>query len=383
MVKKNNNPNQVGLFGNELYCQNVDNLPLITNPMGEYEVLAPGSVYQPILLSHHSAEIKVGPGKLNTEEEKLIRDLVNYLYPDGKAPKSEKTPLRWGEKEVWIKRNLEKNEGSFRLRVDDSDWFYPDFIFWIIDHENKEQVIGFVDPKGLALGAKEGWADPKIVATMYAPHVIQQAINGEFVSYLDEGWTVKIRGALVATKTGFNDLSQHKKFNIRNVDGENTPPSEAEFQASRIIFQKNDLNYIEQLLILLTQDSRLDLLLQELVVLQETPLVHSYINDLSYDLSIRIEQTVNSDCELVGNILEDYLFKSDSNFGMGVKDKRRKQLLSHSKDGHLGGIFGAEKVYQIRDISNPCEELWRRKFLNGNTVNNQHLESHGSDGDLR
>ncbi|WP_170894531.1 hypothetical protein, partial [Vibrio sp. 2-2(9)] len=223
-------------------------------------------------------------------------------------------------------RNLEKNEGSFRLRVDDSDWFYPDFIFWIIDHENKEQVIGFVDPKGLALGAKEGWADPKIVATMYSPHVLQQAINGQLVSYLDEDWTVKIRGALVATKTGFNDLSQHKKFNIRNVDGENTAPSEAEFQTSRIIFQKNDLSYIDQLLTLLTQDTRLDLLLQELVALQESPLAHSHINDLSYDLNIRIEETAKSDCELVGNILEDYLFRADSNFGMGVKDKRRKQL---------------------------------------------------------
>ncbi|SDA28159.1 hypothetical protein SAMN05216315_1374 [Nitrosospira sp. Nsp18] len=48
---------------------------------------------------------------------------IRRLYPAGNHPKSDKTPLKWDNKEIWLKRNIEKRDESFRLRVDDSDGF--------------------------------------------------------------------------------------------------------------------------------------------------------------------------------------------------------------------------------------------------------------------
>jgi hypothetical protein len=174
------------------------NLPLIIDPRGAYEVRAPGSVYQPVLLTPGQATIDVGPGKLDSNEEKFVRDLIRFLYPDGNPPKSDQTALKWGDKEVWLKRNIEKDSRSFRLKVDESDWFYPDFIIWILDKETKTQTFGFVDPKGLAIGATAGWGDYKIVSTIYVPHVMEQQLA---TSDQQVVWDFRIRGVLVSTSS--------------------------------------------------------------------------------------------------------------------------------------------------------------------------------------
>lgn len=86
---------QNGLFGVPISCPDIDNLPLIVEPQGSIEVLAPGSVYQPLLLSPGQDDIDVGPGKLDENEEAFVRDLIRRLYPAGNHPKSDKTPLKW------------------------------------------------------------------------------------------------------------------------------------------------------------------------------------------------------------------------------------------------------------------------------------------------
>lgn len=168
---------QSALFGASLSCPDIDNLPLIVESQGSIEVRAPGSLYQPLLLSHHTADVDVGPGKLDEYEEAFIRDLIRRLYPAGNHPKSDKTPLKWGEKEIWLKRNIEKRNDSFRLRVDESDWFYPDFIVWIVDHKARTQTFGFVDPKGLVQGMGEGWENYKLVSTLYMPHIVERQLT--------------------------------------------------------------------------------------------------------------------------------------------------------------------------------------------------------------
>ena len=179
---------QNGLFGVPISCPDIDNLPLIVEPQGSIEVLAPGSVYQPLLLSPGQDDIDVGPGKLDENEEAFVRDLIRRLYPAGNHPKSDKTPLKWGSKEIWLKRNIEKRDESFRLRVDDSDWFYPDFIVWIVDYERRTQIFGFVDPKGLTVGAGGGWSDYKIVSTLFMPHVVERQLlaSGQKVEFEGE-----------------------------------------------------------------------------------------------------------------------------------------------------------------------------------------------------
>ncbi len=131
---------QIGLFHeDEVFttCTHVDNLPLITDALGRFEVLAPGSIYHPVLLTPDQKDVFVGPGTLDKHEEKFVHDLIGYLYPKGDHPKSPKTPLKWKEMDIWLKRNIEKDPSSFRLRIDASDWFYPDLILWILDHEHK------------------------------------------------------------------------------------------------------------------------------------------------------------------------------------------------------------------------------------------------------
>ena len=103
MAKTRKTPaSQNGLFGSDIACPDLNNLPLILEARGAYEVFAPGSVYQPVLLTPGQAGIDVGPGKLDHHEAQFVRDLILWLYPTGNPPRSEKTPLLWNGREVWF-----------------------------------------------------------------------------------------------------------------------------------------------------------------------------------------------------------------------------------------------------------------------------------------
>lgn len=360
--KKPAQPVQGGLFGASLSCPDIDNLPLIVEPQGSsIEVLAPGSVYQPLLLSPRQDDIDVGPGKLDEHEEAFVRDLIRRLYPAGNHPKSDKTPLKWGSKEIWLKRNLEKRDGSFRLRVDDSDWFYPDFIVWILDHESLTQTFGFVDPKGLTLGAGGGWSDYKIVSTLYMPHVVERqlAASGQKVEFEGEEWTFRIRGVLVSTSS-FASLSTQAKFNINDADGKFAAPSEADFKRGRIVFQKPDTAYIDDVLELLTQDSAVDHLLSLSALLFDNSTYFTPSGELEHDLALRYDEHSQTESEFVASLIRDYLKQDDKGqHGSWAIKNRKRQLMDYAAEGEWG--FGAEKV---SDIPAPCEELWKRKNRN-------------------
>lgn len=359
--KKPAQPIQGGLFGASLSCHDIDNLPLIVEPQGSIEVLAPGSVYQPLLLSPRQDDIDVGPGKLDEHEEAFVRDLIRRLYPAGNHPKSDKTPLKWGNKEIWIKRNLEKRDESFRLRVDDSDWFYPDFIVWILDYESRTQTFGFVDPKGLTVGAGGGWSDYKIVSTLYMPYVVERqlAATGQKVEFEGEEWTFRIRGVLVSTSS-FASLSAQAKFNINAEDGKVVAPSEADFKRGRIVFQKTDTAYIDDVLELLTQDSVVDHLLNIAATLFDHSAHFTPSGELEHDLILRHEEHSQTESEFVASLIRDYSKPDDKgHHGSWAIKNRRRQLMDYAAEGKWG--FGGEKVSDIRDHPAPCEELWKRK----------------------
>lgn len=354
-------PPQRDLFTAAIACPDIHNLPLIIEPRGEYEVRTPGSVYQPVLLTPGQATIDVGPGKLDANEEKFVRDLVNSLYPDGNPPKSDQTPLKWGDKDIWLKRNIEKDSRSFRLKVDESDWFYPDFIIWIIDASTNTQTFGFVDPKGLAIGAAAGWGDYKIVSTIYMPHVVEQqlAASNQEVIWEAEKCNFRIRGVLVSTSS-LEGLSSHAKFNLRDEAGNDAAPTEADFERARIVFQKEDSSYIGKVLRLLVEDTPMD---QVLIAAARGRTAESFlpVGELDFDLALRRnEYPDQTDCELAGALIRDYL-KPDAGgkFGANVQEKRQGELYKYARNGVLG--FGAEKVKDLRDHPTPCEELWRRK----------------------
>jgi len=361
MAIRNAAPGQAALFSAPLPCPGIDNLPLIDEAGGHIEVLAPGSVYQPLLLTPQQDAVEVGPGKLDAHEEAFVRDLIKRLYPAGNHPKSPHTPLKWEGREIWLKRNLDKRENSFRLRLDDSDWFYPDFIVWILDHASHTQTFGFVDPKGLGLGAPGGWSDYKVLSTLYMPHVVERqlAAHGEQVVYQGRNWTFRVRGVLLSTSP-YASLSLHDKFNINGEGGVHLPPAEDDFRRGRIVFQRPDIHYIDSVLALLTEDSQIDQLLKLAARLFDNPVSFAPASENAFELALRFEEHTRSETEFVADLLRDYL-RTDSQGQHGVlaRERRRGQLLRYAHEGMLG--FGGEKASAIRDFPNPCEELWKRK----------------------
>lgn len=359
--KKPAQPVQNGLFGTSFSCPDVGGMPIIVDPKGEFEVMAPGSVYQPLLLSPRRDDIDVGPGKLDEHEEAFVRDLIRRLYPAGNHPGSDQTPLKWGSKEIWLKRNIEKRDESFRLRVDDSDWFYPDFIVWIVDYETRTQIFGFVDPKGLIQGAPEGWGHSKVVCTLYMPHMVERQLagNGQKVEFEGEEWTFRVRGVLVSTSP-FSSLVSQAKFKVHDEEGNDAPPTEEDFKRGRIVFQKTDTSYIDDVLQLLTEDSAIDHLLGLSAHLFDNNVYFTASGELEHDLALRHDENSQTESEFVAALMRDYL-KPDSKgqHGSWASKNRRRQLMDYAAEGKWG--FGGETVSDIRDHPAPCEELWKRK----------------------
>lgn len=244
----------------ERVCPDVVDLPSIQDPKGKLEVFVPGSVYQPLLLRSPDKGVHLSPGALDVNEAKFVTDLVTCLGYKGSRLEPH-MPLTWQGKDIWIQRNIENNPKSFRLAVDGSDWFYPDFLVWIVDYESRLQTIGFVDPKGLAMGSPGGWSDYKIVATVFMPHLIELELGRASDSGIgDEGWTYRIRGVLLST-TRPEVLAQYAKFAVLDEKGNSRMPSESDFKLARIIFQERNISYIPEILRLLNEDTPLDRIL--------------------------------------------------------------------------------------------------------------------------
>lgn len=357
-------PVQQGLFEASAQIADVNNLPWIVDAsLGAIEVRAPGSVYEPILLTPQQEHIEVRPGKLDEREELFVRDLIRHLYPHGGQPWSAQTPLQWGEREIWFKRNVENRKDSFCLRVDDSDWFYPDFILWIIDRAARTQTFGFVDPKGLQLGIGKGWGDYKVVSTLYMPHVVERqlGVDGLKVAYEGAEWTFRIRGVLVST-TSYANLSEQAKFAAHNEHAKLAAPSVEDFRHGRIVFQERRHEYIGQMLDLLIQDSVLDEALKRAAALFDAGGYFVAADELDHDLLIRRqalgEACSESDC--VQDLVRDILKFPDPTQAAAMRGRRAaEQLGRYASEGKLLGL-GAEKATALYNHPAPCAELWRR-----------------------
>lgn len=356
---------QIGLFhADEVFtkCTDVDNLPLITDPLGRFEVLAPGSIYHPVLLTPDQKDVFVGPGTLDKHEEKFIRDLIGYLYPKGDHPKSPKTPLKWEGKDIWLKRNIEKDPSSFRLRIDESDWFYPDFILWILDHEHKIQTLGFVDPKGLGIGAAGGWSDYKLLSTIYIPHVVERQLLQTKLPVDQDGneWQFRIRGVIVSTSP-FDALREHDKFLARDEKCRDVKADKKDFERARIIFQEAKASvYIPKVLDILLLDNNLDTLMRVAAKVRE--LGDSFLSfyERDYDLALRNSESIATDSEYIAAIIRDYL-KPDlsGNLGACARKRRRDELLDYARKDPLG--LGSQPSSLLGEHASPCEEIWRQK----------------------
>ncbi len=355
-------PVQGDLFGGAPWrCQDLANLPLIVDPHGgAIEVMAPGSLYQPLLLKPREDRIDAGPGTLEENEEAFVRDLILRLYPAGDHPKAPQTPLRWGRHDLWIKRNIEKREDSFRLRVGDSNWFYPDFIVWVLDYERRIQTFGFVDPKGLAVGAGAGWADYKIVATLFMPHVLERqlAATDQPILYAGEPWSFRVRGVLLSTSS-YEGLAAQAKFRVRDAKALDWAPSEEDFGRGRVLFPRPDRSHIDAVLRLLTGDTALDPVLALAAAVLDQSCYFLPDGELQHELALRRLEREQSECDFIGDLVRDYLRPDPlGQFGSGARWRRQRELLDYAAEGRFG--IGAEKAAALRDHPTPCAELWRR-----------------------
>lgn len=316
---------QPNLFGDRVLCPDVQNLPLIVSATSNHcEVLAPGSVYQPLLLDQEGSGVLSGPGALNREEEKFVRDLITYLYPKKDYPKAASTPLVWGKRKIWLKRNIEKDAKSFRLRVDSSDWYYPDFVIWIVDEENRTQTFGFADPKGLALGAHAGWGEYKVVCTQIVPHFLHEEIGP--VTIDGQPWTFRIRGVLVSTSS-FDGLREQRKFLVRDGDDVTHPPTKDQFSQARIVFQEPRADdYIPDVLRLLIDDNDLDEVMKfGAEFFGKSAPVH-FTSEVQADLAIRYRKA-RTVSDFTASLVEDYVLPSaDGKFGWRARQKRQDQV---------------------------------------------------------
>lgn len=316
---------QPNLFGERALCPDVQNLPLIVSATSNHcEVLAPGSVYQPLLLDQQGSGVVSGPGALNREEEKFVRDLITFLYPKKDYPKAASTPLVWGKRKIWLKRNVEKDARSFRLRVDSSDWYYPDFVIWIVDEENRTQTFGFADPKGLALGAHAGWGEYKVVSTQIVPHFLSEEIGP--VTIDGQPWTFRIRGVLISTSS-FEGLCEQRKFLVRDSDDVTHPPTREQFAQARILFQEQRAeDYIPDVLRLLTEDGELDEVLKLGARFFGKSAPAKCTSELEADLALR-HRKARTASDFTASIVEDYLLPgSDGRIGARARQKRKDQV---------------------------------------------------------
>lgn len=367
MAVKGKPPTQHGLFETTPPITDVNNLPWIVDAsLGTVEVRAPGSVYEPILLTQQN--IEVGPGKLEPTEELLVRDLVKHLYPDGGQPWSAHTPLRWGEREIWFKRNVENRRDSFCLRVDDSDWFYPDFILWIIDRQTRTQTFGFVDPKGLRQGAPAGWGDYKVVSTLYMPHVVERQLgaDGLRVSYEGDEWTFRIRGVLVSTSS-YASLSEQAKFAVLNHHDKPMAPTLDDFRHGRIVFQERRKEYIGQMLELLTTDTLLDQAFKRTAALFDADSYFVPSDEGDHDLLIRRHMLGDTckECDFIHDVVRDNLKFPDPAQAAAIRRRKAAEKLGgYASEGRLFGL-GAEKAAALHQHPTPCAELWKRMLAAG------------------
>ena len=205
---------QFHLFDHSPYrSEGAEGLPLITEAnTGSVLVHTPGHLYKPSPIEVDGVGKASGPGALIPTEREFVSRLIRHLSPDFATDSDvqQRVPsaLKQGRKEFFLLRNLDRSPDATRLRMGAEDWFYPDFIFWVLDREcsPEHQTVAYIDPKGLAMGLRGGWNNHKVLCFIYKlveiaqqikrPHdergeVVQFAMKGVFVSttrkeYLEE-----------------------------------------------------------------------------------------------------------------------------------------------------------------------------------------------------
>ena len=114
------------------------------SPLAEFKAICFNShLFYPLISFNKSTglPIKISPLPLAAESE------VQFIHDLMIAEKSGELVTWLGGKSLYLMRNADRKDKGLGFALAGN--FYPDFLLWVVDHENGKQWLNFVDPKGI------------------------------------------------------------------------------------------------------------------------------------------------------------------------------------------------------------------------------------------
>ncbi|MCU0808313.1 MAG: hypothetical protein MUC53_10355 [Candidatus Contendobacter sp.] len=344
-----------------------DGLPLITDRASDrILVYTPGHLYAPSPVEVDRIGRAAGPGALIATERKFIANLIRHLDPDHARNEDviKRIPaaIQQGQREYFLLRNLDRSPEGTRLRLADENWFYPDFIFWILDKatQPETQRLCYLDPKGLEMGARGGWNHSKVLCFSYKLVEIASQFqntcnrNGQPVRFI-------LKGAFVST-TQRQELERttagSQEFHVYDDAGRKVFPGYDDFAKGGIFFAERT-DHIEQLMTyLLAGESLLDQVMRCAATAANLP--EDTLPDDEIGCFFRyLLRNANSLSAALGELVRYTLTASDLNHVIArLQRESRKELLPYLKKGVLQKMTGG--MEDVERIPRPCRELLQR-----------------------
>ncbi len=366
---------QSDLFGQaHVPDEGVSGLPLVTNPGGKSLVFVPGYLYKPAPLDIQRLG-KAGPAALNDTEHQFLQALIRHLGAEKQvSPDQLPAAIKGEHSEYFLLRNIDRAPGATRFRVGYGNWFYPDFIFWIVEHAQTPQMqrLCYIDPKGLEMGARGGWLNHKLQCLIFKLAEIGQAYPN---ATLNDGSQVNLRfkGAIVSTTPHAQlqgDPATRASFEVFDDQGKRHFPSQSEFAQAGIFFAESAA-YLGQMMQWLSRDdSVLELVMRQAAMALALPENTPASNEIgAFVLCLRLQHADNINAVLDQLIRRCLNAKSVDQAVARLQAQARKELqpcLSRKKS-LKGSLLGM--IDDPERISDPCtkwfECLWEEASLGG------------------
>jgi hypothetical protein len=344
-----------------------EGLPLITdNATGEILVHTPGHLYTPSPVEVDRIGKAAVPGALIKSEVEFIARLIRHLDPDHRQNEAviQRIPaaIKQGQREYFLLRNLDRSPDGTRLRLAGENWFYPDFIFWIIDQatQPETQRLCYLDPKGLEMGLRGGWNHHKILCFAYKLVEIASQLPG---ARNREGRLVQLilKGAFVST-TRRDELAKatagSQEFHVYDDEGRKVFPSYDDFAGGGIFFaEKSD--HIERLMgYLLAGESLLDQVMGRAAMANLSPETLP-ADEIGCFFRYLLLKNANSPAAALGELVRHALTASDLRHVITrLQRESRKELLPYGKKGMVHKMTGG--MEDVNRIAEPCRDLLQR-----------------------
>lgn len=344
-----------------------EGLPLITDRATDrLLVYTPGHLYTPSPVAVDRIGKAAGPGALIATEREFIAKLIRHLDPDHARNEdvSKRIPaaIKQGQREYFLLRNLDRSPDGTRLRLAGEDWFYPDFIFWIIDKATRPETqrLCYLDPKGLEMGMRGGWNHHKVLCFAYKLVEIAGQL-GDTRDRNRQPVKFRLKGALIST-TPHKELKKatasSSECHAYDDAGRKGFPNVDDFAKGGVFFaEKTD--HIERLMAyLLADDSPLDRVMRRAAVAENLP--EDALPDDEIGCFYRYLLHENPDRRIaLGELVRHALTASDLDRVIArLQGESRKQLTPYLTRGAIHKMTGG--MEDVNRIAQPSRELLRR-----------------------